>query len=91
MWNDDLLKDIVFQNATLPCEKELLQDHTDLVQDLGMDSIAVVNLFADLEEQFGIEIDVREIRLPILNRYEWLKEYILGRIAAAASAKEGGA
>ncbi|MFB9278148.1 acyl carrier protein [Cohnella cellulosilytica] len=89
---DDLLKELIVRNAAMPCRKDDIADGTDLVNDLALDSMSIVNLFADLEEAFDIEIDVREMTLPIMSRYGRFREFVQvksARTAAAAGREHG--
>jgi acyl carrier protein len=38
-----------------------LTDDADLVKDLGVDSISVVEMIVDIEDEFGIEIQDKDI------------------------------
>ncbi|MFF2480912.1 acyl carrier protein [Paenibacillus sp. NPDC058071] len=84
-----LLLDLIVQHAAVPIAQEEIVEETDLIQDLGLDSIAIVNLLADLEETFHIEINVQELERPILNRYQWLKEYVLSKLESLPSERSG--
>lgn len=74
--DDDCLKEILIRNVRLNIQAGDIHDDTDLVNDLALDSILVVNLFADLEEEFDILIDVQELTTPILSKYLYLKNYL---------------
>jgi acyl carrier protein len=77
---DSLLKDMIVQHAAVPFTKESVTDETDLILELALDSIAIVNLIADLEETFRIEVNLRDLDRPILNRYRWLKAYVTAKL-----------
>jgi acyl carrier protein len=42
-------------------EMDQLTDDADLVKDLGVDSISVVEMIVDIEDEFGIEIQDKDI------------------------------
>lgn len=89
MMEESLLIDLVVRHAAVPFAREELSDETDLIQELAMDSIAIVNLFADLEETFRIEVNVLDIDRPILNRYQWLKEFVIAQLDSRSASAEG--
>ncbi len=80
---DDRLKRILLSNTRLEMDAGELGDGFDLLNGLALDSILIVNLLADLEEEFGIEIDSAPVDTPILSDYRLLKEFVEGRIAAS--------
>jgi acyl carrier protein len=78
---DERLKEVIRRNSRRPTEVDEITSETDLVDDLALDSILIVNLFADLEEEFNITIHAHEITTPILSKYRLLQDYVMGRIA----------
>jgi len=80
MTMENKLKDIILQHASVPFDKEAIVDETDLIPELALDSIAIVNLIADLEESFDIVVNVWEIDRPVLNRFQWLKDYVAAKL-----------
>ncbi|OAS17724.1 phosphopantetheine-binding protein [Paenibacillus oryzisoli] len=78
---DNRLKEILIRNARIMVEAEEIMSDTNIVDDLALDSILIVNLFVDLEEEFNITINVQDIAMPILSKYCLLQEYVLERIA----------
>lgn len=50
----------------------------DMVYKLGMDSLSLIELIVDIEEQFGIEIE--EERIDVIYKYGELLNYIKERI-----------
>ncbi|WP_187273988.1 phosphopantetheine-binding protein [Paenibacillus sp. N3.4] len=82
---DERLKEILIRNTRKTIEAEEITSETDLVDDLALDSILIVNLFADLEEEFNMTIHVQEITTPILSKYKLLQEYVLERMAIQAA------
>jgi acyl carrier protein len=75
---DNQLKEILIRNTGMPISSEEIGLKTDLINDLALDSILIVNLFADLEEEFNILIRVQDIHNPILSEYQLLKSFITG-------------
>ncbi len=63
---------------TLSVKKESITENTDLVEDLGVDSLDMVDLVLAMEQEFGIEIkdeditpDIRTVRdiVELLGKY----------------------
>ena len=50
----------------------------DLVYELGMDSLSLVELIVDLEEQFEIEIE--EDKMDVIYKYGKLLNYLQERV-----------
>ena len=58
-------------------EKKLNYSECDLMDDLGLDSLLMVELIVDVENFFGIEFDFDSLDINILRKYMKLKEHIL--------------
>ncbi|WP_239617716.1 phosphopantetheine-binding protein [Cohnella mopanensis] len=82
---DDRLKEILIRSTRKTISAEEIVSDTDLVNELALDSILIVNLFADLEEEFNITILVHEINKPILSEYRLLREYVQERMVLQES------
>lgn len=82
-FHEEALKEIICQNSLLNSDLIEITDDTDLVNDLALDSMAVVNLFADIEEEFGIEIDIHLLNKPVLDKYCVFKEFINRQIGGS--------
>lgn len=74
--DEELLKELVAQNNLKSLQAVDINDDTDLLEELALDSIAIVNLFADIEEEFQVKINISEIKTPILSKFHYLKEYV---------------
>ena len=55
---------------------EYLNDNTDLVEDLGLDSLQTVKFLTLIEEKLDIEIDFEEFDLSLLNNFNSFCEFI---------------
>lgn len=74
----DIINGLIAQSAGIPLES--LQDPERRLDDLGMDSLGVVELLFDIEEKYGVRIDD-----PLQ-----LKDYSLGQLhALVASLMDG--
>jgi len=77
---DERLIQILLRNVRIDPDSVEIGPHTDLINDLALDSIQIVNLFADLEEEFDITIDLSDISVPILGQFELFSNYLAGEI-----------
>ncbi|OTQ85772.1 hypothetical protein BG30_09670 [Bacillus subtilis subsp. subtilis] len=58
----------------------LLSEETNLTDDLGFDSIMVVQLVAILEEEFGIIFEDEDLDMDKLTNYKTLKKSIIMKL-----------
>ena len=70
------LKEIVIDITHSSDEVEDIEDGDFLVDDLGVDSLGMINLVARLEKQFSIEIPQSEVTLQNFKSIELLGKYI---------------
>ncbi|MEK0316181.1 acyl carrier protein [Cohnella sp. 56] len=87
------LKQLIVRNERVKRDPDAIGPDTDLINDLALDSMDIVNLLADLEEEFEIRIDVEETGLSIFEAFRNLEDFVSRQIGAglpAKSAAEGG-
>ncbi len=78
--NEDLKK-IIIRNSTIALAENDIQDDTDLISDLGFDSVKLIQLVVDIENKFGFEFQDEDLSFEILSKYSDLQEYIEKRIS----------
>lgn len=78
---DEALKRILRGNVRPGLASVPIRDETDLMNELELDSLLIVSLFVDLEEEFGIRIEPSDLERPILKEYRHLREYIREKVA----------
>jgi|GEM_PF-550965 len=61
---EEKVKELISKNFFI--EKEIIQHNTHIMNDLGLDSLGIVELWQLLEDAFGIDIDQDELR-KVLN------------------------
>lgn len=54
---DTKLKKIIMDQANLICKNVCISESTNLIYGLGFDSISLVNLILEIENEFNVEID----------------------------------
>jgi len=83
MPTDLALKELILRQLPVPRTPEDIREDTDLLNDLALDSLALANLLADLEEEFGVDIPAREETLSLLTRYDRFRSYVAERVPSA--------
>lgn len=61
-----------------------LKDDTDIVKDIGLDSLEVTEFFYHVEDAFDIEIDYAKLEPGHLRNYRKLKAFLLEANGPAA-------
>jgi acyl carrier protein len=59
-----------------PVTPEQVQDNTDLIEDIGVNSLDFLQLILKLENEFDIEIDIEKLDLGYFKQAKRLIEYI---------------
>lgn len=55
--------------------------NTDLITDLGYDSLKVIQLLSEIEEAFQIEFDINEIDIDKIRSMQMLKELVEKKVS----------
>lgn len=77
---DCSLKELIVKNSIAGISSEDIKGDTDLINDLGFDSIHVLRLFIEMRNTYGIEIEDEYLSMEILGKYENLREAVRTRI-----------
>lgn len=70
------LKDVIANVATQDVDAESITEKTILTNDLGYDSVQVIKLVVELENEFNIEIDDDDLDIENLTVYSKLHKMI---------------
>lgn len=70
------LKQMIIRNAAISLSEDDIGSETDLVNDLGFDSVQVMRFLTEVETEFGFEFDDDYLSLEILGRYKKLKDAV---------------
>lgn len=62
-------------------KKHVISENTDLVTDLGYDSLKVIQLLSEVEETFQIEFDIDEIDFGKIRYMQMLKELVEKKVS----------
>lgn len=64
-----------------PITAEHIQEETNLTTDLGMTSLNMMYFILEIENVFGVEVDLEEVDLETFFVYKTLKTYIEKELA----------
>lgn len=70
------LKALIVDITTKKVDNNLIDKNTDLINDLGFDSIEIIELIVEIENEFKIEIADDDINMNILTTYSELLSMI---------------
>ena len=70
------LKNIIAKVATQDVDAGNITEETILTSDLGYDSVQIIELIVELENEFNIEIDDDDLEIENLTIYNKLHEMI---------------
>ena len=74
------LDQIILSHLKGSCQMEDLNETTNLIDELGFYSIAMLELVVDVEETFDIRIEDDELLLNVLGNYGSLKSLITKKL-----------
>jgi acyl carrier protein len=55
-----------------------LNPDTNIIEEIGLDSLQMINMMLNIEEQIGVEIDFDNFELSTLNSIRTFAEYLEG-------------
>ncbi|MCG5058928.1 MAG: acyl carrier protein [Limnoraphis sp. WC205] len=73
---EEKIKAILSQVKENPTAIETLSDDTDIINDIGLDSLQMVTFVLKLEEELGIEIDFDSFDFSHLSSIKSLSEFL---------------
>lgn len=82
---DERLRGLIIKHSVVSIACRDIKDDTDLINDLGFDSVQIMRFLAEIENEFGIEIEDEYLSLEILGKFKSLKEAIETRISPEKS------
>lgn len=71
------LDELILGNSSYDLKNEL-NIFTDLINDLMYDSLSIIQLVVQIEDEFGVEIPDEDLDISKLRQYKWLKDFIMG-------------
>ena len=88
MEHKDIIKRIdktIVNSSNADINEQMLNSETDLVSDLMFDSISIISLVIELENEFNFEFGDDYLLLENLRQYSWLVNYIESEVANCES------
>lgn len=73
--NERRLKEIILSNANNPFVTTI-NENSDLIDDLGIDSIALINIVILIENEFSITLPDESLTFDSLRTYSSIKQII---------------
>lgn len=73
------LKRLAIERLELDHDPDSLDDGADLREEIGLDSAALLDLIAGIEEEFGIEIETEEITEERFRNIESLARFVASK------------
>ena len=74
------ISEIILQNTVMSAVCSEMNDDTDLVTDLGYDSVTTIAVISELENEFGIEFEVEELISDTISKYGSLCNVVLEKL-----------
>lgn len=65
------VKKIICNHSTLDIDENEISPDTDLVEDLGINSIAMILIIIDIEEKYDISLDGEELDYSALSKLSY--------------------
>lgn len=73
---DERLKKVIIKNMRIGIEIEDIDDDSDIINDFLFDSIQVLRLITQIEDEFNIIIENEDNLVDLLQNYGSLRMYI---------------
>lgn len=80
-FTEERLKEIILEGAKVKLPAESIVAETDLIADLGYDSISLIKLLSDTEKAFEIRFEDEELVVDVISKYGRLKESIMNKLS----------
>lgn len=77
----DKIKEIISRVSRVKLPIENINDATDLIEDLGLDSVAIVQTIVVIEKEFNIQFLNEELTVELLAKFGGLKEKVFEKLA----------
>ncbi len=73
----DKIKEIIISVADFKMDKDMIEDGKDGIKKLGLNSLSLIRMLVDIENEFDVEIDMQEMGNESIFSIEDLAEYIV--------------
>jgi acyl carrier protein len=79
---DEKLKSIILDTMRIGIDLEDIEEETDLINDLLFDSIQILRLISNIEDEFAITIENEDSLVELVQNYRLLREFIEKTVAS---------
>ena len=79
-WIIKKIDELIVKNSSCNIRPEILNDTTNLIEDLNFDSISIMALIVDIECEFDLEFEDEVLLINNISSYLWIVKYITERI-----------
>lgn len=76
MKNDSCIENIILRNAHLICDIDQIKDETNLYTQLGYDSLSIVKLIIDIENQYQLEFNTISLNFNTIELVKDIKNLV---------------
>lgn len=76
---DKILKEVIVSSCD-DINIDMINNNTNLIDDLSFDSIKIIQLIIEIENVFSIEINDDELSFELLAPYKLLYELVCGKL-----------
>lgn len=76
MKNEERLKRMILDIASLDIDIDCIDDDTLLIEGLGYDSVKLIELIIEIENEFEIEIDDDYLDIGVISSYKKLRDVV---------------
>lgn len=75
------IKMIIISKGKKEVDANSIEEQTNLIDDLGFDSVQMIEFIVSLEESFGVSLDDADVDLDVLSKYGVVVKMIEKKIA----------
>lgn len=76
----EILIGLIKENTVVTFSSKAVKDDTDLITELGFDSLTIVQLVSDIESKFNIDFDVEELVSEVIEKFGTLLDKVMEKI-----------
>lgn len=73
---EERLKQLIINKADFELQLDDIKSETDIIDDLGFDSIKVMRLIIEIENEFKMDFKESDLKFEIIAKYNRLLQYI---------------
>ena len=74
------IKEKLKENTIMALCSENIKEDSDMIEDLGLDSLTLVSFISDIEDALGIEFEIEELSTDIIGKYGSLLELAYNKV-----------